>query len=77
MTCKTCNGRKKVIVRPANKARIGVAIQVDCPDCKGTGKVGEPGACPKCNGSKKVVANMGGIGIEVDCPECSAPVVIE
>ncbi|MDO8601017.1 MAG: hypothetical protein Q7R73_05460 [bacterium] len=75
MTCATCKGSKTVILS-AEKSPLGVAIEVDCPGCKGTGETGNPNACPTCNGSKNSVANIGGILFEVDCPDCSAKTVI-
>jgi len=77
--CKTCKGKKSVILL-AEKTGIGIGAEVTCPECQGTGEVGNPDVCKRCNGSKTVVLSAEespiGIGMEVDCPDCSALEVI-
>jgi len=78
--CATCKGRKTVIL-PADKSPLGIAAEVDCPECQSTGETGNPSACQRCNDSKTVVMpaeeSQLGMAMEVDCPECSEPVVLE
>lgn len=68
--CVNCEGRKIVII-PAKKSPFGIAIEVNCPECKGTGETGNLNACPNCNDSRKSMINISGIPIEVNCPDCS------
>ncbi|MBI1975221.1 MAG: hypothetical protein HYS57_02585 [Parcubacteria group bacterium] len=77
-TCNTCKGRK-VIILPMKtmKSSLLVGVEAVCPDCKGTGEVGNPGACPRCNDSKIIILSAEesplGVAVEVSCPDCSAP----
>jgi len=72
--CSTCGGQKTIIL-PADKTPLGVAAEVDCPECKGAGEVGNPDVCPTCNGRKTVILPADrspvGFAVEVDCPECN------
>ena len=71
-TCEKCKGKKNVIAM----TDMGFGIETSCPECKGTGEVGNPDACPRCNDSKTVILSADkspmGIAMEVDCPECSS-----
>ncbi len=73
--CVTCKGQKTVILS-AEKSPLGVSVEVGCPECQGTGETGNPDACPRCNGSKKTVVDMGGLNVQVRCPDCSSLTVI-
>lgn len=70
--CATCNGQKSVILSK-EKSPIGAAVEVDCPDCKGTGETGNPNACPTCNDSGTSITEIDGVPFEVNCPDCSPP----
>lgn len=75
MECPTCNGQGTVIA-PISVAGVGSGVEGECSECQGTGKIGEPGVCQRCNGSKTVVFAGEDAGIEADCPECSAIEVV-
>ena len=79
-TCQTCKGKKNVVV-PASKTGLGIAVEATCPECKGTGEVGNPNVCQRCNGSKTVILPAEksplGIAMGVACPECSELEVLE
>jgi DnaJ-class molecular chaperone len=74
-TCPTCEGKKNVII-PKEKTNLGIAFEATCPECKGTGEVGNPNACPTCNDSKTIIIGEE-IKIQVACPDCSALKVLE
>jgi DnaJ-class molecular chaperone len=65
MRCIECKGKGTVI---AEILGWGIKAEVNCETCQGTGKTGEPGVCPKCNGSKHMI--YGG-WVEVDCDMCN------
>lgn len=73
--CATCKGHTTVVI-PEDRPFIGVAVEVGCPECKGTGETGNLNACRTCNDSKKIVVRMNSLRVETDCPDCSAPVVL-
>lgn len=69
--CPECNGKKII----AYKMTMFYFAQVFCQTCKGTGRVNDPKACMKCNGSKKVIVDaVVGSGavvrVQVECDEC-------
>jgi len=64
--CPRCNGNKTVIAKVG-----GIGVEIDCPDCNGTGLVNSPNACTECKGSGTAIANLGGLNIQVDCKHCS------
>ena len=41
-----------------------------CPDCKGTGTVGEPQNCTQCGGSGQVTQTSGKMRFNLTCPRC-------
>lgn len=63
--CKRCNGTGTVL------ANMGFLVEVDCPDCHGTGIVNSPNACTKCKGSGNVIVDMGGLNVEATCDHCN------
>jgi DnaJ-class molecular chaperone len=67
MKCSECHGKGTTIL---DVPGWGVRAEVNCPACQGSGQTGDPEACPKCNGSKHMVVNMGFL-VEVDCDECN------
>jgi DnaJ-class molecular chaperone len=74
-TCGSCNGNKKVERALVTSGGGEIGIDVDCPECKGMGVTGEPGACPTCNGSRTTtrpltLSSGSSMNIEVDCPDC-------
>ncbi len=64
--CTNCNGSKQVVM----EVDEGLGVQVDCPDCNGTGIVNSPNACVNCKGSGKDVVPALGFNVEVDCEHC-------
>jgi|GEM_PF-6622677 len=72
--CETCEGSGTVILS-AEQSPIGIAAEVDCGECQGTGETGNPDACQRCNDSKTTIlpAEESPIGIaaEIDCPDCT------
>lgn len=64
--CGKCNGSGTVIAD-----FDGLNVEVDCPDCAGTGLVNSPNACTECKGKGTVIANFGGLNVVVNCDHCN------
>jgi len=79
MLCQNCKGGKTIFVTEKNLDSDGpakdVPVEVDCPECRGTGQSKNPKACSRCQGSTTIwlSAAESGLGIpaEVDCPLCA------
>lgn len=64
--CNKCNGSGTVIAD-----LDGLKVEVNCPNCKGTGLVNSPNACTKCMGSGTVIVDFGGLNVEAACDHCN------
>jgi DnaJ-class molecular chaperone len=63
--CTECNGSGTVI------ADFGFKVEVDCPDCNGTGLVNSPNACIECRGKGTGIVDFGGLKVETNCDHCN------
>lgn len=67
MKCGDCKGKGTIVTDIPD---WGIKAEVDCPTCQGIGRVNVQATCPKCNGSKHMVADFGGLLVQVDCDAC-------
>ncbi len=76
MICEQCKGKGEVVIRSS----MGFNLVAKCGICNGTGKVGEPGVCPTCNGAKTIPYAIDkehpNVRIQVNCPDCNPAVII-